>query len=203
MTKYIGKLHKIVKEIGIILSLVSLTIYLYVAGILLNPFYVIEPETKEQIEQEFGQGTDYITLSNVDLEFTGYYKLDSNGEALYYCYSTDISGTKFFVFVPPVMSDKDDDPPQTLTGYSCTANMHEDEELFKTAALDYSLTSSEFEKKYDVSLVVLDEIRNNRTEMIATWVLLGLAYFLCLGYVLIPLLKKEERIKEKQIKINA
>lgn len=186
MRKDAEKAHKIGWELVVVVIVVVITIYLNAAGFLLNPFQVAEFDSSVSIKQAYNKGTDYVKLTKVSLEFTGYYKLDADGKVVYNCYATELDGNTYFVFVPPTSSGaKLSEPLQNITDYSCIAKICEDEDLFGLVAADYNLTTKEFKKNYGVSSLVLDEARSNRVEMMVIWGLLFFAFLISVSYILL------------------
>ena len=92
--------NKLFSEMGLVLFLIVIILTIIFVGKLPNPFRVVTVNDGNEIIEEYNNGLDYVKVKNASLEFTGYYKEDSDGNVRYYCYSTLIGDNKFFVFVP-------------------------------------------------------------------------------------------------------
>lgn len=177
---------KLIGDFGMILFLLVILCCIIFACKLNNPFYVLKAKEGTDLEREFKKGTDYVTINNATLEFTGYFKEDKQGKILYNCYATVIGSNRFFVFIPPERSGSNaSNPDESITGYSFTARMHKDNNLIKMVAADYNMTVEEWNQTNKISQVVMDEVNTQRVRMFVVWSALICIVIICILYGLI------------------
>lgn len=188
-------------DISIVIILISMITIIMLLCDLKNPFIILTPSTDRVIEENFINGANYVRFDNSDLEFTGYYKMDQRGNVIYNCYAITIDQMKYFVFVPENRSGSDSENPDSdLTGYSFTAKLEEDDELFQMVASDYDLEADEFREQYGVSNIIFNEAKSGYKETLALWVLFISTIILSVVYVVISLLKVNKLTRSKAVR---
>lgn len=171
------------------LLLLVVAVILLCSGVVLNPFRICNIKNETDIENAYNKHISYVRLSGQNLDFTGYYKMDSKGKTTYNCYVTTDYKTRYFVFLPVEKTvDEDGNTIGTITDYSLLGRIRKDEQLFDTVAADYQITSEHFVKECSVSEIVIDEAGAKRREVLIIWIaLFGLLSSYSL-YVLVVLL---------------
>lgn len=175
--------RKRVKELIAAVVLLAAALALLLSGMVLNPFYIARPGTDQELRADYEKGIDYIECRNMELEFTGYYKLDGQDKIKYNCYVGKLDQQKYFVFVP-YDARNEDETLQVLESYSFVGRVREDSDLFRMVAQDYDMTEEEFRDNYGVSDLVLDEAEGKYQEVLIIWLILlsmlvGYSCYLC------------------------
>lgn len=147
-----------------------------------NPFGIDSPKMDKEISDMYEKGDRYISLDSVDLSYTGYYKEDKEGNAIYNCYKLTMDELAYFVFVPLERSGENlENPEVLLSDYSLEGKLRKDEALLEIVSKDYNSDMDTFMKEYHVSSIMIDEARNDRGQVMLVW---GLFALLLLGYII-------------------
>jgi len=173
--------------IGIFILLI-VAVMLLCSGAVLNPFRIKEIKEEADIIAAYEEDVNYVKMTGQNLDFTGYYRMDHNGDITYNCYVTTDYDTKFFVFLPVGRTvDKDGNTQETITDYDLVGRIKRDEQLIETVAADYEVTLEDFMKECSVSGIVIDEAGAKRKEVLIIWVALFTLLSLYCIYVLVVL----------------
>lgn len=160
-------------ELAGTLLLLAVAIILLCSGMVLNPFRIRNIQKEADIENAYNAHISYVRLTGQDLDFTGYYKMDSKGRTTYNCYVTTDYETRYFVFLPVEKTvDEDGNTIEKIEDYSLLGRIRRDEQLFDTVAADYEITSESFIKECSISEIVIDEAGAKRKEVLIIWIAL-------------------------------
>ena len=153
--------------------LLIVAVILLCSGVVLNPFRVKIVKEEEDIISAYEEHISYVEMTKQDLDFTGYYRMNSNGDITYNCYVTTNYGTRYFVFLPVERTvDEDGNTLETIADYDLIGRIKKDEQLIKTVAEDYEITLEDFVEECSVSEIVIDEAGAKRKEVLIIWIAL-------------------------------
>lgn len=168
--------------------LLMVAVILLCSGAVLNPFRVREIKEEADIVAAYEEHISYVKMTGQNLDFTGYYRMDRNGDITYNCYVTTDYDTKFFVFLPVERTvDENGDTQETITDYDLVGRIKKDEQLIETVAGDYEVTLENFMEECSVSEIVIDEAGAKRKEVLIIWIALFVLLSLYCIYVLVVL----------------
>ena len=163
-------------ELAGTLILLAVAIILLCSGMVLNPFRVANIRRESDIEKAYNEHISYVRMEGLSLEFTGYYKMNSEGNIAYNCYITTGFDTKYFVFIPVEgTEDENGKTIEKISDYNLLGRLRKDEQLMDTVAADYEVTTQKFIEECSVSEIIIDEAGAKRKEVLIIWIaLIGL-----------------------------
>lgn len=175
-------------ELAGALLLLAVAVILLCTGVVLNPFYIADASSEKDIKAAYSKHVSYVRMSGLDLDFTGYYKMNAKGNIVYNCYVTTNYNEKYFVFVPVKRTvDESGKTIEKITDYSLLARLRKDKQLIDTVAADYEVTSENFIETCSVSKIIIDEAGAKRKEVLIIWLALIGLLSSYISYVLVVL----------------
>lgn len=160
-------------ELAGTLLLLIVAVILLCSGVVLNPFRIKVVKEEEDIISAYEEHISYVEMTKQDLDFTGYYRMNGDGDITYNCYVTTNYETRYFVFLPVERTlDEDGNTIETITNYDLVGRIKKDEQLIQTVAGDYEVTSENFMEECNVSEIVIDEAGAKRKEVLIIWIAL-------------------------------
>ena len=164
----------------------------YVSGILIcgamiwgilfwrNPFVISKVDASDESASEQVEDTmRYIQVEHMDLQFTGFYTVDTKDKICGYYYIGSIGDVSWFVEIPAEVDDGGlSQAMPDLTDMNFTAQICEAVSVLEKAAENEGMTTSEYMEHYHISDQILVTYDTGREADILYY---AIAFFAMLG----------------------
>jgi len=181
------------KRHGLVIWILRIPLILIMIGIIVCLVFVRNPIMIKRVDASQSGTLDlaniyspvrpYIKISNMDLEYSGFYCVDDNDNICSYYYFGSIGDCYCFVEISSgTLSARDMDSTENLENFSFTGVITEDTKVLDTAADREGMLLEEYLKDYNISSVSISQDNN---ELERVYIYYGLAILVAVGIVLV------------------
>ncbi len=156
-----------------LLSVVLIAATLCMILVYRNPWLVhrmnADQATEEVLEQIVNSPSPYIKLDNMELSFTGYYKVGTNGKVYAYCYLGTVGDQSILVSVRATddgaLAEDETAQNSVLSGYTLQGQLVIATDITDYLAASEGMTTEDYKAYYGMAAVELRSYGSDQEQM--------------------------------------